>query len=221
MGWRILSTKAMRFRNPLRASPENRLLAERANRQVPSPRRPIDAQGSYCPGTNFLGEARQHCFDNLSGNGKGVLCFFDGRILCITRVPECPRVHAQPFGAPERWFKYGVDHRALATFSNHDFVSATRAGSCGIEQLPLARDGGGKRRAQVNAAVECYAEKRLEHRSDPAQPHSDLWRVQLGMIFEETDHVAYIVDLLAGPPLRLFGRRKLRKNQIVHRRELK
>ena len=33
---------------------------------------------------------------------------------------------------------------------------------------------------------------RLERSSDATQPRSDLWRVQLGMIFEKTDHVAHI-----------------------------
>jgi len=41
------------------------------------------------------------------------------------------------------------------------------------------------------------------------------------MIFEKTDHVTYIVDLLARPPFGLFGCRQLQQNQIGHRRELK
>jgi hypothetical protein len=61
----------------------------------------------------------------------------------------------------------------------------------------------------------------LERRPDPTQSRSDLGRVQLGMIFEETDHITDIVDLLARPSLGFFGRRQLQQNQIGHRRELK
>jgi hypothetical protein len=41
------------------------------------------------------------------------------------------------------------------------------------------------------------------------------------MIFEKTDHVTYVMDLLARPSLGFLGRRQLQQNQIGHRRELK
>jgi len=65
---------------------------------------------------NIRWQERQHRLDDLSGNGESALCLFDGWILAVTLTPKRQRVYGHTLGAPQEWFKGGIDGYALTSY---------------------------------------------------------------------------------------------------------